>query len=118
MVDGKIIGAEALVRWQNPERGMVSPGDFIPLAEETGLVVQITHWVLEETCAQASRWQQAGLPPLRIAVNLSARDFSPGLPQRIVGLLERHGLSSDWLELEITEGMLMNNVDQVINMMD
>ncbi|MBL0076208.1 MAG: EAL domain-containing protein [Rhodocyclaceae bacterium] len=118
LVDGKIIGAEALVRWQNPERGMVSPGDFIPLAEETGLVVQITHWVLEETCAQASRWQQAGLPPLRIAVNLSARDFSPGLPQRIVGLLERHGLSSDWLELEITEGMLMNNVDQVINMMD
>ena len=118
LASGMIIGAEALVRWQNPERGMVSPGDFIPLAEETGLIVQITHWVLEETCAQASRWQQAGLPPLRIAVNLSARDFSPGLPQRIVSLLERHGLSSEWLELEITEGLLMNKVDQVITVMD
>ena len=118
LATGKIIGAEALVRWQNPERGMVSPGDFIPLAEETGLIVQITHWVLEETCAQASRWQKAGLPPLRIAVNLSARDFSPGLPQRVVALLERHSLSSEWLELEITEGLLMNKVDQVITMMD
>jgi predicted signal transduction protein with EAL and GGDEF domain len=115
---GGIIGAEALIRWKHPERGMVPPGEFIPVAEETGLIVQISAWVLNEACRQARCWQDAGLAPMRIAVNLSARDFSTGLPLRIAELLERHGIGAEWLELEITESMLMNNTEKVIAMMD
>jgi predicted signal transduction protein with EAL and GGDEF domain len=73
--DGKIIGAEALVRWRHPQRGLVPPSEFIPLAEATGLVVQVGEWVLE-TCAQAQAWKDAGLPPIRLAVNVSAREFT------------------------------------------
>ena len=115
---GKIIGAEALVRWKHPERGMVPPGDFIPIAEETGLIVQISAWVLEEACRQAKQWKDEGLPVVRIAINLSARDFSPGLSKRVSELLAHHGIGPEWIELEITEGMLMNNTDKVIAMMD
>jgi diguanylate cyclase (GGDEF)-like protein/PAS domain S-box-containing protein len=115
---GKIIGAEALVRWKHPERGMVPPGEFIPIAEETGLIVQISAWVLEEACRQAKLWKDEGLPVTRIAVNLSARDFSPGLSKRVSELLTQHGIGPEWIELEITEGMLMNNTDKVIAMMD
>jgi EAL domain-containing protein (putative c-di-GMP-specific phosphodiesterase class I) len=97
---------------------MVPPGEFIPVAEETGLIVQISAWVLNEACRQARCWQDAGLAPMRIAVNLSARDFSTGLPLRIAELLERHGIGAEWLELEITESMLMNNTEKVIAMMD
>jgi diguanylate cyclase (GGDEF)-like protein/PAS domain S-box-containing protein len=118
LASGRIVGAEALVRWRHPERGMVPPGEFIPVAEETGLIVQISAWVLEEVCRQARQWKDAGMPVLRIAVNLSARDFSLGLPQRVSALLARHGLGPDWLDLEITEGMLMNHSDKVIAMMD
>ncbi len=114
---GRIVGAEALVRWQHGER-MVPPGEFIPLAEESGLIVQISHWVLEEVCAQARRWLEAGMPELRIAVNLSARDFSPTLPQRVMSVLSGQNLPPEWLELEITEGMLMNRTEAVIAMMD
>jgi diguanylate cyclase (GGDEF)-like protein/PAS domain S-box-containing protein len=118
LASGRIVGAEALVRWRHPERGMVPPGEFIPVAEETGLIVQISAWVLEEACRQARQWKDAGMPALRIAVNLSARDFSLGLPQRVSALLARHGLGPEWLDLEITEGMLMNHSDKVIAMMD
>jgi EAL domain-containing protein (putative c-di-GMP-specific phosphodiesterase class I) len=115
---GRIVGAEALVRWRHPERGMVPPGEFISVAEETGLIVQISAWVLDEACRQAQCWKEAGLPPTRIAVNLSARDFSPDLPQRVARLLGKHGIGPEWLELEITEGMLMNHTEKVIAMMD
>ena len=115
---GRIIGAEALVRWKHPERGMVPPGEFIPVAEETGLIMQISAWVLEEAFRQARRWKDAGFPVTRIAVNLSARDFSPTLPARVQQLLTDHGIGAEWIELEITEGMLMNNTDKVIAMMD
>ncbi len=115
---GCIVGAEALIRWMHPERGMVPPGEFIPVAEETGLIVQISAWVIEEACRQARRWKDAGFAPMRIAVNLSARDFSPGLPARVTELLVRHGIGPEWLELEITESMLMNNTEKVIAMMD
>ena len=118
LTSGSIVGAEALVRWRHPERGMVPPGDFIPLAEETGLIVPISHWVLEEACAQARRWREAGMPMMRIAINLSARDFSPELPQRVATVLSAQGLESGWLELEITEGMLMTQTERVISMMD
>ncbi|MBI3523155.1 MAG: EAL domain-containing protein [Betaproteobacteria bacterium] len=115
---GRIIGAEALVRWNHPERGMVPPVEFIPVAEETGLVVDIGEWVLEQACRQARVWQQGGLPLLKLAVNISARQISPKLPRNIGVLLGRHGLNPAWLELELTESMLMHNTESVISMMD
>jgi diguanylate cyclase (GGDEF)-like protein/PAS domain S-box-containing protein len=118
IASGRIVGAEALVRWQHPERGMVPPGEFIPIAEESGLVVRLSAWVLEAALRQARLWQDAGLPALKIAVNLSARDFSPTLAERIKALLASHGVPPQWLELEITEGMLTHSSDEVIEMMD
>ena len=115
---GRIIGAEALVRWSHPVRGLVPPGEFIPLAEATGLVVQIGAWVLDAACAQAQLWRQAGLPPLRVSVNVSAREFTPALPERIAQTLQRYGLTPQWLELEITESTLMDNIERVICIMD
>ncbi len=115
---GEIIGAEALVRWQHPSEGMIPPGEFIPVAEETGLVVQIGEWVLEQACLQAQAWQRAGLPLLKIAVNISARQINAGLPRTVAALLARLGLPPEWLELELTESMLMHGSDEVIDMMD
>jgi EAL domain-containing protein (putative c-di-GMP-specific phosphodiesterase class I) len=101
---------EALLRWLHPGMGMIAPGKFIPLAEETGLIVPIGEWVLREACAQSRRWQDQGLPPLRVAVNLSARQFAhDGLHAAIVGALEESGLAPSLLELEITESMTMEN---------
>ncbi|GGY56932.1 putative bifunctional diguanylate cyclase/phosphodiesterase [Pseudoduganella albidiflava] len=116
--DGSIIGAEALVRWQHPERGMVPPGEFIPLAEATGLVVQVGEWVLEAVCAQAQAWKLAGMRPIRLAVNVSAREFTATLPDRVQNTLRRYELEPEWLELEITESTLMHNIDRVIAIMD
>lgn len=116
--DGSIIGAEALVRWQHPERGMVPPGEFIPLAEATGLVVQVGEWVLEAVCAQAQAWKRAGMRPIRLAVNVSAREFTATLPDRVQNTLRRYELEPEWLELEITESTLMHNIDRVIAIMD
>lgn len=118
IASGRIIGAEALVRWNHPERGMVPPGEFIPVAEDTGLVVSIGEWVLEEACSQARIWEQDGLAPLKLAVNISARQINAGLPRYIGALLSRHGLTPAWLELELTESMLMDNTESVISMMD
>ncbi|WGG48964.1 putative bifunctional diguanylate cyclase/phosphodiesterase [Rugamonas sp. DEMB1] len=118
IASGKIIGAEALVRWLHPERGLVPPAEFIPLAEATGLVVQVGEWVLEAACAQAQQWKQAGLPPIRLAVNVSAREFTSALPGRVQETLVRYGLEPTWLELEITESTLMHNIDRVIGIMD
>jgi diguanylate cyclase (GGDEF)-like protein/PAS domain S-box-containing protein len=116
--DGTIVGAEALVRWRHPERGMVPPAEFIPLAEATGLVVQVGEWVLEQACAQAQEWKRAGMQPIRLAVNVSAREFTQALPGRVQETLRRYGLEPDWLELEITESTLMHNIDRVIGIMD
>lgn len=115
---GDITGAEALVRWQHPERGLLAPGDFIPIAEETGLIVQLSEWVLESACAQARRWKDAGLEPVRIAINVTAREFTRSLPDRVRAALNRHQLTGDWLELEITESMLMHGTDRVITIME
>jgi len=115
---GQIIGAEALVRWKHPERGLVPPAEFIPLAEATGLVVQVGEWVLEAACSQAQRWKEMGLPPVRLAVNVSAREFTSALPGRVTETLKRYGLEPSWLELEITESTLMHNIDRVIGIMD
>ncbi|MES2320012.1 MAG: EAL domain-containing protein [Pseudomonadota bacterium] len=113
-----IVGAEALVRWMHPQRGLISPADFIPLAESTGLIIQLGEWVLEEACTQAAQWMRAGLAPFRVAVNVSAREFSTSLPSRVAATLDRHGLAPCWLELEITESTLMRDIERVISIMD
>lgn len=115
---GRVVGAEALVRWQHPDRGMVPPGEFIPVAEESGLIVRIGDWVLEAACIQARCWLDADMPVMRVAVNLSARQFTPGLAGKVRDLLNRHQLPAAWLELEITESMLMHSAEEVITMMD
>ena len=110
---GQITGVEALVRWQHPELGMVPPGQFIPLAEETGLIVPIGRWVLNTACAQNVAWQREGLPPLRMAVNLSARQFADAdLLKDIAAALEESGMKAELLELELTESMVMQNVER------
>jgi diguanylate cyclase (GGDEF)-like protein/PAS domain S-box-containing protein len=114
----RLVGAEALVRWKHPVRGMVPPSEFIPLAESTGLIVQVGEWVLEQACAQAAIWQRAGLPPFRLAVNVSAREFTPSLPGRVADTLKRYRLAAHWLELEITESTLMHDIEHVIAIMD
>ncbi len=102
---------EALVRWQHPEIGLISPGTFIPLAEENGLIVPIGEWILQTACAQNKLWQDQGLPKLRISVNLSARQFQqPNLVEQVAKALADTGLDPQYLELEITETMVMQNV--------
>ena len=108
-VDGSIQGVEALVRWHHPERGTISPGAFIPLAEETGLIVPLGDWVLRAACSQMKRWQDAGIAPPTLAVNLSPRQFAQhALPEQVARALSDTGLQPQCLELEITEGALMD----------
>lgn len=110
---GAITGVEALLRWQQPELGMVPPTQFIPVAEETGLIAPIGRWVLQTACAQNMVWQRAGLPPLKMAVNLSARQFSEdSLLEDIAAVLRDTGMPAELLELELTEGMVMQNVER------
>jgi len=118
LTTGRIVGAEALLRWQHPELGMVPPGTFIALAEETGLIVPMGEWVLDTACRQAQTWRQLGHQDLTVAVNLSPRQFRPGLSQLVGSTLERHGLPGPNLELEITEGMLMHNSEAVLQMLE
>ncbi len=113
LATGRITSAEALVRWQHPERGLISPAEFIPVAEETGLIEPLTDWVLHTACAQTQAWHAAGLPPLTIAVNISARQFRENYLQQIVSqVLRSTGLAPGYLELEITESALMQDIDQ------
>jgi diguanylate cyclase (GGDEF)-like protein/PAS domain S-box-containing protein len=110
---GKITGVEALVRWQHPEMGLVPPAQFIPLAEETGLIVPIGKWVLNTACAQSIAWQRDGLPPLAMAVNLSARQFADeDLVKDIAAALESTGLKPELLELELTESMVIQDTER------
>jgi diguanylate cyclase (GGDEF)-like protein len=112
---GVIIGVEALLRWHHPELGNVGPSRFIPLAEETGLIQPIGEWVLHQACAQARAWQQAGLPHVRMAVNLSARQITHGDVAALVKrTLAATGLDSAWLELELTETASMDDPDHII----
>ncbi|MCZ8512010.1 EAL domain-containing protein [Paenibacillus filicis] len=115
---GTVFGMEALVRWQHPEWGLVSPGEFIPLAEETGLIVPIGNWVLKEACIQTKAWQKKGYPSLVVSVNISAIQFHQiHFVQIVMNALEESGLSPDQLCLEITENVAMNNVPYIIETM-
>jgi diguanylate cyclase (GGDEF)-like protein/PAS domain S-box-containing protein len=112
---GAVIGAEALIRWNHPELGLVPPGRFIPVAEDSGLIVPIGEWVLHEACRQAKAWQLAGLPELVIAVNLSAVQFKRGnLYQSVTNALCASGLAPTFLELELTESILIRDTENVL----
>lgn len=115
LVTGRIIGAEALLRWHQPELGCVSPTKFIRIAEETGLIVAIGQWILKTACVQAKSWQAAGRLPIRVSVNLSARQFKQhNLVETIVQILEEIELDPDLLVLELTETSVMENVESTI----
>jgi diguanylate cyclase (GGDEF)-like protein len=110
---GRMVGMEALLRWRHPDRGLVSPADFIPLAEETGLIVPIGRWVLEEACAQNKAWQNKGLGKLRVSVNISAVQFrQKDLLETIARALTQSGLAPEDLEVEITESTVMQNASE------
>ncbi|AZN39266.1 bifunctional diguanylate cyclase/phosphodiesterase [Paenibacillus albus] len=112
---GAIVGVEALVRWKHHERGMISPADFIPIAEETRLIIPIGEWILYTACRQNKAWQEAGLSPVHVSVNLSIHQFqSPGIVENVAHILRETGLAPQWLELEITESIAMHDVEQVI----
>ncbi|MBF0110327.1 MAG: EAL domain-containing protein [Magnetococcales bacterium] len=112
---GRISGMEALIRWRHPQKGMVSPGDFIPLAEETGLIVPMGLWVLRTACRQVRIWRDMGWKHLRVAVNLSPRQVQgEEIVREVAGILEETALSSDGLELEITESIAMSDVSRSI----
>ncbi|MBK1695349.1 diguanylate cyclase [Chromatium weissei] len=114
--NGQIIGAEALARWPHPRRGWISPGDFIPLAEECGLIWALGAWVLLEACQQNKAWQHAGLPTITVAVNLSALQFTAGdVVELTAKALEETGLSPEYLELEITESAAMTDMQAFIS---
>ena len=116
---GEIAGVEALLRWQHPQLGLVAPQKFIPLAEETGLIISIGRWVLRNACAQAVAWQREGCPPLSMAVNLSPRQFQDEhLLRDIEEALDASGLDQELLQLEITEGTVMHNVEKAIRILD
>ncbi|MBB5574324.1 MULTISPECIES: putative bifunctional diguanylate cyclase/phosphodiesterase [Rhizobium] len=115
MISGEIIGVEALVRWNHPTDGLVFPGDFIPLAEESGLIVPIGEAVLRKACSQAKKWQEQGLPPVKIGVNMSARQFQEhGMTRQVAAALAESGLEPQWLEIEVTESLLMRDVQGAI----
>jgi diguanylate cyclase (GGDEF)-like protein/PAS domain S-box-containing protein len=116
---GNIVGVEALVRWQHPDRGLVSPAHFIPLAEETGLIVPMGDWVLREACRQQKDWVDRGIDVGKMAVNLSPRQFrQKNFPEKVASILHEAHLSPEHLELEITESCAMENAGETINQLN
>jgi len=112
--EARITGFEALLRWNSPTRGLVSPADFIPIAEEVGLIIQIGEWVLHAACREAATWPK----PLKVAVNISATQFSGGnLVQTVAQALEESGLDSARLELEITESVMIQDLDSALSLL-
>ncbi|MDG0023426.1 EAL domain-containing protein [Trinickia sp. Y13] len=116
---GQIVGMEALVRWHDPEVGLVPPSAFIPVAEESGLIGPLSEWVLREACRQNRAWQDDGLPPARVSVNLSARQFQQGdIAKLVMAILEETGLEPQYLELELTESTIMHNAEEAVTMLN
>jgi diguanylate cyclase (GGDEF)-like protein/PAS domain S-box-containing protein len=116
LTSGQIVSAEALLRWREPELGMVSPVEFIPIAEETGMIIELGEWVLNEACRQNKAWQDAGYCPIRIAVNLSSMQFiQRDLSMKVAKALKNSKLNPQYLELEITESVIMRNVNETIS---
>ncbi|MEW6444565.1 MAG: EAL domain-containing protein [Pseudomonadota bacterium] len=119
LTDGRIVGVEALLRWQHPDLGAVSPAEFIPVAEDSGLILSIGEWVLRQAARQARVWQDAGHAPLVMAVNLSVVQFRhPDLPDLVTRILAEEGLPPEFLELELTESVAMHDPQQAINVMN
>ncbi|WP_008312320.1 putative bifunctional diguanylate cyclase/phosphodiesterase [Leptolyngbya sp. PCC 6406] len=115
LMTGRIEGAEALIRWRHPDHGYISPARFVPLAEETGLIVPIGEWVLRTVCEQAARWQQQGLPPVQVSVNLSSVQLNqPHLCKTLDRILKDIGLPAHHLQLEVTETALMQDVESAL----
>jgi EAL domain-containing protein (putative c-di-GMP-specific phosphodiesterase class I) len=115
---GAIVGVEALIRWQHPTRGLIPPGQFIPIAEETGLITAIASWTLRTACRQARQWRAAGLSPVRIAVNLSARQFHQvDLVADIASVLAETQIEARWLDIELTESVVMSDAQATIAML-
>lgn len=115
----EIVGMEALVRWIHPEKGMVSPADFIPLAEETGMIAPLGEWVLKQACTQLREWIDKGYPPLKLAVNISSRQFEDEMfVEKVESILQDTGVPSDSIELEITESAVMKNPESVIPVLE
>ena len=115
----QIVGVEALVRWQHPSRGLVLPADFIPIAEDSGLIVPLGEWVLRTACAQARAWQESGLTPIRVAVNLSGRQFQQrDLPAMVDRALKDTFLEPGYLQLEVTESVVMHDMDFTVATLD
>ncbi len=119
LADGGVVGVEALVRWQHPERGLLAPAEFIPLAEESQLIVDLGTWVLEEACRQSARWQQPDpdRPSLRVSVNLSARQLTDALPEIVGNALRRTGVHPTRLWLELTETLLMETAQSATDIL-
>ena len=116
---GKVFAVEALIRWNHPRLGLVTPVNFIPMAEECGLIVPIGDWVLREACRQNKAWQDAGLPSIVVAINVSARQFKESnLVKRVVAALTESGLEGRYLELELTESLIMQDVDKALDTMN
>jgi len=114
--DGRVIGVEALVRWHHPRDGLISPAEFIPIAEETGMILQLGEWVLDESCRQLRAWKDGGLHDITMAVNLSAHQLhSPVLLEHVAQALEKYQLNGADLELEITESVAMRDPESSIN---
>lgn len=114
-----IVGVEALIRWRHPERGVISPAEFIPLAEETGLIVDLGYWILDSACQQLARWSDAGLSDLTLAVNLSSLQVQqPDFGDNLVQVIERYGIDPTKLELELTESIIMRNAEETIKTLD
>lgn len=116
---GEVFAVEALLRWNHPTLGLMSPMQFIPLAEESGLIVPIGNWVLVEACRQNKAWQDAGLPPINVCINVSARQFrEKNLVDSVIDALQVSGMEGKYLELELTESLVMHNVEQAIATMN
>lgn len=112
---GEIVGVEALLRWNHPEHGTISPSEFIPFAEESGMIVDIGYWVLKTACAELSRWLDSGLPEVRMSVNISARQLmEDDIVKNIINIIKDHGVPGHCIELEITENAIMDDMDSVI----